>query len=85
MDLNQIKRLYHTLKHLRFTQVYHQVVYRLVKPKRVDGTSVGEFSQLDLIDFPEKQKSFSIDNNSWRFSFLNLNQSFSQDSIDWSF
>ena len=85
MDLNKVKRLYHTLKHLRFTQVYHQIDYRLVKPKRVDTPLIGIFSQLDLIDFPEKQKSFSIDINSWVFSFLNLRHSFSQDSIDWSF
>ena len=85
MDLNQIKRLYHTLKYLKFTQVYHQIEYRLIKAKRVNTALVEEFSQVDLIDFPEKQKSFSIENNSWSFSFLNLKQSFSEDSIDWSF
>ena len=85
MDLHQIKRLYHTLKHLKFTQVYHQIKYRLVKPKRVVTLWRGAFAQVDLADFPKKQKSLSICEDMWSFSFLNLEQSFSHDSIDWSF
>ena len=85
MDLHQIKRLYHTLKHLKFTQVYHQIKYRLVKPKRVATPRDGAFAQVDLVDFPKKQKSLSIGEDMWSFSFLNLEQSFFQDSIDWSF
>ena len=85
MDHNQVKRLYHTLKHLKFTQVYHQIKYRLVKPKRLATPWEGNFAQVDLVDFPEKQKSLSLSEDVWRFSFLNLEQSFSQDSLDWSF
>ena len=85
MDLHQIKRLYHTLKHLKFTQVYHQIKYRLVKPKRVSTPWDGAFTQVDLVDFPKKQKSLSMSEGLWRFSFLNLEQSFSPDSMDWSF
>ena len=85
MDLNQVKRLYHTLKHLKYTQVYHQVKYRLVKPKRVATLWEGSITQVDLVDFPKKQKSLSINEAKWSFSFLNLEQSFSQGSIDWSF
>ena len=85
MDLHQIKRLYHTLKHLKFTQVYHQIKYRLVKPKRVATPWDGAFAQVDLVDFPKKQKSLSISEDKWSFRFLNLEQSFSQDSLDWSF
>ena len=85
MDLHQIKRFSHTLRHLKFTQVYHQVKYRLVKPKREAITCEGGFAQVDLVDFPKKQKSLSISQGIWRVSFLNLEQSFSQDSIDWSF
>ena len=59
MDIHQIKRLYHTLKHLKFTQVYHQIKYRLVKPKRVATPWDGAFAQVDLADFPKKQKSLS--------------------------
>jgi hypothetical protein len=85
MDIHQIKRLYHTLKHLKFTQVYHQIKYRLVKPKRVATPWDGAFAQVDLADFPKKQKSLSNSDGVWSFSFLNLEQSFSQDSTDWSF
>ena len=85
MDLHQIKRLYHTLKHLKFTQVYHQIKYKLVKPKRVSTPWDGAFAQVDLADFPKKQKSLSNSEGVWSFSYLNLEQSFSHDSIDWSF
>ena len=85
MDLHQIKRLYHTLKHLKFTQVYHQIKYRLVKPKRAATPWDGAFAQVDLTDFPKKQKSLSNRDDVWSFSFLNLEQSFSQESADWSF
>lgn len=85
MDLHQIKRLYHTLKHLKFTQVYHQIKYRLVKPKRLAALWDGAFDQVDLVNFPKKQKSLSFSEGMWSFSFLNLEHSFSKDSIDWSF
>ena len=85
MDLNQVKRLYHTLKHLKFTQVYHQIKYRLVKPKRVATLWEGSFAQVDLVNFPEKQTSLSPSNDVWSFSFLNLKKSFSEGSLDWSF
>ena len=85
MDLNQLKRLYHTLKHLKYTQVYHQVKYRLVKPKRVATSCEGSFAQIDLADFPEKQTSLSLSNDVLSFRFLNLEKSFSEESLDWSF
>ena len=85
MDLHQLKSLYLTVKHLKFTQVYHQIKYRLVKPKRVFTPWDGAFAQVSLADFPKKQKSLSNSDGVWGFSFLNLEQSFSQDSADWSF
>ena len=85
MDLHQIKRIYYTLKHLKFTQVYHQIKYRLVKRRRVASPWDGAFAQVDLGDFPKKQKSLSNSEGLWSFSFLNLEQSFSQDSMDSSF
>ena len=85
MDLYQVKRLYHTLKHLKFTQVYHQIKYRLVNPKRVATSWEGSFAEVDLVAFPEKRTSLSLSNDVWIFSFLNLEQSFSQDSLDWSY
>lgn len=34
--LDIIFKLFHTIKHLRFKQVYYRVYYRLIKPKRVE-------------------------------------------------
>ena len=65
--------------------MYHQIKYRLVKPKREAITWDGVFVKVDLVDFPQKQKSLREDSDAWSFSFLNLEQSFSQDSLDWSF
>lgn len=85
MDFHQIKRLYHTIRYLKFIQVYHQIKYRLVRPNRVATPLEGAFAQVDLVDFPEKQKSLSFSTRVWKFSFLNLEQAFSHDSMDWSF
>ena len=65
--------------------MYHQIKYRLVKRRRVASPWDGAFAQVDLGDFPKKQKSLSISEGLWSFSFLNLEQSFSQDSMDSSF
>ena len=65
--------------------MYHQIKYRLVKPNRVATQWDGDFAQVDLVEFPKKQKSLSLSEGVWRFSFLNLEQSFPQDSLDWSF
>ncbi len=85
MNLKQLSKLYCTLKFLKLTQAYHQIKYRLVKPKRVATPFEGDFSEVDLVVFPEKQKSLLISKESLSFSFLNLSQSFVQDSIHWSF
>lgn len=85
MDLNQVKRFYHTLKHLKFTQVYHQIKHRLVKPKRVTTSWEGSFAQVDLVAFPEKQTSLSLSNDVWSFCFLNLEHSYTQNSLNWSY
>lgn len=80
-----IKRIFYTLQYLKFTQVYHQIKYRMIKPKRVATPLDGAFAQVDAVDFPEKQNSLSLSKGICSFSFLNLEQLFSQDSIDWSF
>ena len=85
MNLRHIHRLHQTLRHLKLTQVFHQVKYRLIKPQRVVISWEGEFVRVDLVDFPKKRKSLSISNEVWCFNFLNLKRSLSQDSIDWSF
>ena len=85
MGFNQIKRLYHTLRYLRLTQVYYQIKYRLFKPKRLATQWYGSFIRLELVDYPLKRNCFAISGNEWSFDFLNLEYSFSQDSLEWSF
>lgn len=85
MDFHQIKRLYHTMKYLKYTQAYHQIKYRLIKPKRVVSSWNGSFKQVDLIDFPKKQSSLKIIEDTWSFNFLNIEHSFQSKSLDWSF
>ena len=65
--------------------MYHQVKYRLFKPKRVSTPREGAFAIVDLFDFPKKQKSLSKSEDVWSFRFLNREKLFSQDSVDWSF
>ncbi len=65
--------------------MFNQIKYRLVKPIRVATPWDGVFSQFDLVDFPKKRESLSISEGIWSFTFLNLEHSFSQDSIDWCF
>jgi hypothetical protein len=79
------KRLYHTLRYLKLTQVFHQIKYRLVKPKRAANPWGGSFTQVDLVDFPEKHTSLSLSNDVWSFRFLNLEKSFFGEPLDWSF
>ena len=57
----------------------------MVKPKRVATPWDGAFAQVDLTDFPKKQKSLSNSEGVYSFSFLNLQKSFPLESADWSF
>ena len=83
--IEKITRLFHTIKHLRFSQVRYQMKYRLVKPKRESITREGAFSRFKIAGFPEKQSCLSVNDHTWNFCFLNLEKSFSQYSMDWSF
>jgi len=56
-----------------------------VNPKRVNAPLGGGFSRLNLFEFPKRQKSLSMSQNIWSFSFLNLRKSFTEDSLNWSF
>ena len=85
MDIDQVGRLLHTLKHLKFIQVYHQIKYRLIKPKRVGIKWSGSFIDIKLTPFPQKKKCFTVHDGKWRFDFLNLSHSFDLKEVDWSF
>jgi len=66
-------------------QVYYQIIYRLNKPQRIINSWEGTFVQIPLVDFPDKNISLWINDESWCFSFLNIEKSFFEDSLDWSF
>ena len=83
--MHNLIRLYHTISHLKCTQVFYQIKYRLVKPKRTATPWEGSFSQVHLAVHTKKQASLYVENDTFSFNFLNLKQSFSKDSLDWSF
>ena len=57
----------------------------MVIPKRVNTPWEGQYAEIDLINFPDKHKTLFISEDVWSFRFLNLEQSFSRESLDWSF
>ena len=85
MDLRQISRLYHTVRHLKLTQVYHQIKYRLVEAKRPMKPTKGKFVLPQLVPTPAKTNSFEMREGTWQFRFLNLEKTFDSEHIDWSF
>lgn len=85
MNLCQITRLYHTVKHLKFTQVYHQMKYRLVRARRPTQFINGEFVLHNLVSSPAKAQAFVEREGSWQFRFLKLEKSFDVHNINWSF
>ncbi len=82
--LGKIYLLLNTVKHLKPTQVFHQVKYRLNKAGILsdyeDKFSKGIICRLSFSMQPPVYKSYLGDN---KFTFLNLNHSFPQ-GIDWN-
>jgi hypothetical protein len=82
VDHNRIGLFWHTLKHVKFTQLYHQVYYRL-KNRVWKGNYTSLPGKSDALYFTEGifyQNSYSPRNN---FEFLNLERSF--DKVDWNY
>ncbi len=82
MDFYRLKLLLQTIRHVKFTQLYHQVLYRFVRkadflnPHRTAGhTDSIQFKALKMV-----RGSFRTEK---RFSFLNINHSFEE--IDWNY
>ncbi len=84
MDLRQISRLYHTVRHLKLTQVYHQIKYRLVRAKRPVKPTKGKFVLPQLVPSPAKTEALEVREGRWLFRFLNLEKTFDSAHIDWS-
>lgn len=83
--LKKLLLLFHTIRHLKFTQIYYQFKYRLMKPKAL-AFYKGNLKQTDLQSLIFKKqllvyKTYLGDN---KFSFLNLEKDF-EDKIDWNY
>lgn len=81
--ISKIFRFYHTVKYLKFIQIYYQIWYRLkpkyrvLKKKFLKNTFKSNLSFENVIE----------NNHSWsenRFNFLNLYYQF-ENAIDWNF
>jgi hypothetical protein len=78
-------RLIHTIKYLKFIQVYYQIKYRLIPSKREVFKSDGTFAEINGIHFPSKENRMLKRNDMWEFNFLNRKHMFSVESFDWSY
>ena len=81
--LRKILLIYHTLKFLKFKQLYWQIRYRLKKPTFIkqDKNNISRADNL-VFSYNYVQCSKYLGNNSFRF--LNLDKKFNDD-IDWNF
>ena len=84
MDLRQITRLYHTVRHLKLTQVYHQIKYRLVRAERPIKATSGTFVLHHLEPSPAKAHALEVQLGRWQFRFLSHDKTFDSDQVDWS-
>ena len=80
--MNKILLYFHTLKHIKFIQLYYQVYYRFLSRFFKTKLDIYFKTPLDL-DFTEGITAISSFSSSSRFSFLNLEQKF--ETIDWNF
>lgn len=82
--IQKINTLFHTLKHLRPTQIYHQVWYRI--KAKVNISDEGILSYGKVLD--KEFKHFVHNNTTYlggnRFRFINLEQEF-EAKVDWNF
>ncbi len=81
--LTKILRYYHTLKFLKPVQLYHQVLYRLVKSNKVpDLAHVPTPFPFQLYLYIQAKVEF-IDTNI-RFDFINKQKEFPESGINWN-
>ncbi len=84
--VNYLGRVIRTISHLRPIQVAYQFKNRVIKPKRLKAYSIShtEISILSFFDLPKKNPLLIVDDNVFKFNFLNIEVIFSK-SIDWDF
>ena len=83
LSAKNLLRLYHTARHLRISQIFYQVKYKLIRPKRVTSERNLAVNHFCTSPFPRKYKTLKRDGNSLTFEFLNQQQTFNSRRIDW--
>ena len=86
MKVNYLGKVIRTVSHLKAIQVAYQFKNRIVKPKRLEAYSISSGIQSNLLffDLPKKNPSLIVDDNAFKFIFLNMEVTF-RNSIDWDF
>lgn len=84
--VNYLGRVIRTISHLRPIQVAYQFKNRVIKPKRLKTYLIShtDISILSFFDLPKKNPLLIVDDNVFKFNFLNIEVIFSK-SIDWDF
>jgi uncharacterized heparinase superfamily protein len=74
--------LFHTVRHLRLTQIYHQAYYRIRPPAKVPyAPSPPIRGAGDIVQFIPG--SGAVRETEWQFTFLNRCEKFPRNEIDW--
>lgn len=81
----KLKRLYHTVRHLKLTQVIHQIKYRLVKVKALSHyASFNSLSKSQPLSFTTILPALMSWDGKNSFEFLNKRVTFESD-VDWNY
>lgn len=76
--------LFNTVKHLRFTQIYHQLYYRLKAKKSLDHYLSSNTPLFNKLKFEHVLPKIGGEVINKDFTFLNINQHF-ENETDWNF
>ena len=74
-----IPRILRTVKHIKFKQIFHQLINRFITVKEYKG-DIPKSTNIQFVDFVYSHESLIENNN---FAFLNLKKEFKE--IDWNF
>lgn len=83
--LKILGKLFRTVVHLKPTQVFHQIKYRIFRSKLLTAykIEVSDTQQLSFFSLPRIANVLEVENNNYHFQFLNLSKKYS-DIIDWN-
>ncbi|HHH37104.1 MAG TPA: prenyltransferase, partial [Epsilonproteobacteria bacterium] len=92
MTIEKISRYYHTLKYVQLKQIFFQIFYRLRRQyRKCTGfryplTRASETGPLYIRDKICSEESLFIEDDKYRFTFLNLSHTFEKiEAVDWNY